>query len=442
MSSLAWALARTPGGYSKSPAIAKEAYELAIRIFGPTHEVTYDAMVQVAISNGGAGNLGQARERLKTAIEGLQQTRSAESRTLIQARTVLARIADDTGDAEVALGAIEENILVMQRLHAPQHPVLLNAMAQLGKCRRLVGDYAGAASALLHVLDESKDSPGSLLVKRELGNTFFDEGRYGEACRIFEELRSEAEATNARQGFEAIVATAELAKSLSADGQAKKAVEVLQSALAKLPEGPGPAVRMRGILSAQLGIVLARDGQAERGIELMLPMTRVRIAPQYREYLLEELRRAYWQAGDENQLLASFRDEVAANENRLGSDSRLLGLSLVSLSHDLCELGQCEYAIELLDRATGLLDTTSWEHKLATVRRHAAALAVLDDESASGTIEAAMQEAEVAYARAAQALDERYPIRRKRLRSIAGQIVGTLQAREVESSVWQSRATD
>ena len=442
ISILAWAYGRDLR-HGEGPPLAREAYELARVTFGEEHEVTYNALVQVGISAGGDGQFEQARQYLTTAIKGLRSTDGAETWLSVDARAVLTRIYQSVGAWEIGLDVAEENVQLRKQRYPADHPITLESLTQLAEYKRWVTDYAGARSILLEVLKVDDLGGLGLLAKRELGNVYFDEGKYSEAVEVFQELCDEASEVEGPFGFNGVVGRAELAKALDAAGQSDKAIELLESF--ELPESMEPmgvSRRKQQIIEAQLGIVFANNGRVSEGVPLIEPLTRQRIKPIYRTYLLQHLRRAWVASGQTDRVVESIRYEVEMSERQFEPNSKLMGARLLSLGADLIEFEKYDTAIELLDRAMSIAERGSWEYRLAKVRRDMAAYAALDENAPDDAITKAVDDVEASFTEARKLQDVPYPLRRRQLIRVANDVAGLMEARGQDSSAWQSRARE
>lgn len=420
-------------------ALADEAFQLARTTFGEFHEVTFNAQVQVGLTAWTVGEIDRAEQSLTEAIRGLRTTRLAESRSAFVAAQVLARLYSANGYPETALSMVQENLRIAKQQFPPGHPSLSAVRNEMAVLYGILGDLKTTRSICSKIIANDLTSE-AYWAQRNLARSYFEEQQFSKAAQILESSRESAEKAQGLVGRDSLLATAELAKTLSAMNCGDQAITLLESFLEELESARGPLRLRKTIVTAQLGIVLAQSGQVERGIELMEPIVANGGPPKQRDELIQELRRAYRVAGDTQRFTESFQKEIEDIEQRFRIGSRFKATRLLTLGRDLIEFGQFELAAEVLLRSDQIFKANqdnSWQAAFTELVTQRCLLSL--EENDASALESRLASLDSAFERAD--LSAVFPAHKLELRSVAEDVASLLENRGLESDRWRDRAS-
>ena len=442
MLELAWAYGRT-SRREEAVAIAKEAFELSSKTYGPKHEATYNAQVQVGLTAYGLGKYDEARENLETAISGLESSLSRESRSAVIAGSLLARLYRTTGQPHRALPIMETNLRIRQSKLPPNHTTVLTALNELADFYKQIGDYQQARVLLAEALANTPaDSPDHFQLNRTLASTYFEEGSYAEAVEAIHETRVATEKNQGHLDFNTLLAYADEAKALSANGQGDEAIALLQPYLSDV-KASNPRGFHAAIITAQLGIVMADSDRVTEGIELMESVVQSRVRLKKMNYLIENLRNAYAKNGEPKKAASSIQRELQMHRHRLSSDSVAMGTTLNRLGTEATKLGLHDDALEMLNESVRILDSAapeSWHFSMARMQRNLCLLLQATDNDGEDTLEATVAELEQDYDQLSNWREDRFPNEQRGLANVVSSVATAMKNRSMpEAEVWEQR---
>ncbi|MFK7822341.1 MAG: tetratricopeptide repeat protein [Planctomycetaceae bacterium] len=381
---LAWAYGRT-SERGKAVEIAQEAFDLSRKIYGPKHESTYNAQVQVGLTAYGLNQYDTALENLEAAVAGLESTMSRENRSAVVGSSLLAKLYRTTDRPHLALPIMETNLRIRKDKLPPDHTTVLTAINELADLHREVGDYQKA-----HVLlDEAlaiapTNGEDALAMKQTAAASYFEAGEYAEAIKRVRDIRMALEEANGRFDFDTLLAYADEAKFLSANKQGDEAIELLQPYLAELRNNAGHPPYYPAIITSQLGIVMAQSGRLDEGITLMESIVFSPIRLRKMHYVVSELRSAYARNGQHEKVADSLLNEVRISRRRLAPDSTTMGKRLSSLGAEAARFNQHKVALDLLNESVEILEEAapgSWHLSMARMQQGQALLHTDSDEN-------------------------------------------------------------
>ena len=377
---LAWVYSMIPDKRQESLKLAEEVYQIATKTYGTQHQQAYYALNQIGKSAIALGLHSKAKTALEPAVAGLEKTMGNHNGRTIETRVVLAQLYRKLGDERAALDLLVGNPCDF----SSGEPFELHGICELAESHRQAGDHATAIKLLNQIETENISEPSDRQrvqnrIHSLFGHTFLDAKETEKAVEQFEKALHGWRLIASEFDLMPGIAVADLGKAISADGRPEEALSLLQpfreQAEKKLPTRH-PLIQ---IIRGQIGITLAESGQLEAGIELMESVAHSGVRLKKMDYLIRNLRQAYFNAKKDEKLDRSLLSQLQRLKKSdefgpviLVKQLRLLGRESFELeSYELAEacLAQACQSLPEFASITNLQTELIVERQLAKIAK-------------------------------------------------------------------------
>ena len=370
--SLAWAYCQIPAQHKEALKPAKLAYDTAKREFGDQHPLVFEAQIFVAISEFVQGRTPDAIKTIRSVSDSCSRTLGDQHPKTLASRRVLARFLNDSGQAGDATEILDLIRGEMQNMDVKQ-AVAIDTLTELATSFTKVGEFEKARQTLKTCLQtpEKIDHQQRWVLTNEMAENYFEEQRFEEAVVWFRKAYDGANRDLDPASFFVTIATVDLAKGLGCDQKTGHAIQLLETYQEEIENLPGVNRVQKMIVAAQLGIVLAQHGDAERGVPLMESIANSPIRLREWNYLVRELRKGYAQLNQPEKIRESIEQQLDMMPDFRNKPGLIYKAGFVlNLGIDMLKLRQNELASELLTQSQELYAThqpDSWEFWYASL---------------------------------------------------------------------------